>query len=159
MRAEGVCTGSADLREDRAEIGLRVEAGAQDGQGAGEHAAVGGSGQIQVGIGHGADAFRIAHANLARGGVQAENRLAAAVAGEAGELDLAAAGLAAEALDGGAILGEDHRAVGVRNPVGHVHNVERRLLELQAAVDLRIAQRAAHGGLRGHAAGGDEVAC
>ena len=48
--------------------------------------------------------------------------------------------------------------LGLRNPVGHIHDVERRLLELQAAVDLRIAQRAAHGGVGDHAAGGDEVA-
>ena len=88
----------------RAEVGLQIDAGAQNGDGAGEHAAVRGPGEIEAGVGHRAHAFGIAHADLAARGMQPENHLAAAVAGEPGELDLAAAGLAGEALDGGAIL-------------------------------------------------------
>ena len=66
-----------------------------------------GAGEIQVGVGHRADAFGIAHAHLlARWRAGERQWAAAAVCGEAGELDLAAAGFAAEALDGGAVAAE-----------------------------------------------------
>ena len=104
LARRGRLHGLGGFRQDRAEVGLQIDAGAQDGDGAGEHAAVGGAGEIQVGIGHRADALRISHADLVALACRRNTVCAAAVAGEAGEIDLAAAGLAAEVLDGGAIV-------------------------------------------------------
>ena len=84
--------------------------------------------------------------------MQAENQLSAAIAGEAREIDFAAAGLAAQALNGGAILREDHGAGGLRNSIRHIHDIERRLLESHAAVNLRVGEGPAHRGVSHHSA-------
>ena len=95
------------LHQQRAEIRLRIEAGAQHRDGAGENAGGSGPSETQVRVGHRADALRIAHTHLMRGGVQAKyGGPVGTVSRETAELDLAAAGLAGETLDGGAVAAE-----------------------------------------------------
>src|ERR1035438_3509198 len=147
------------LRQQRAEIRLWIKAGTQHGDGAGENAAGGGAAETQVRVGHRADAFRIAHAHLVRGGVEAKHGgPIAAVSGETAELDFAAAGFAGEALDGSAVAVEQQDAVRVRDAVGDVADVERRTGEFHAAGDLWRGQSPAHAGVRFQHAGGGEAA-
>ena len=151
VRADGVRTGSADFAssELKSDSGLKpvrrtvmVPASMLRSER---------PGQIQAGVGDGADTFGIAHAHLRGLRVQPENDRTAAVAGEAGDLDLAAAGFAAQALDGGAVAGEQDHAVGLRDAVGETGDIHGRVVDLHAAVDLGRVERPAHGGIGGDA--------
>src|ERR1019366_1087443 len=150
--------GLGGFRQQRADIGFRIEAGAADGDGSREHAAIRRPGQIQAGVRDGADTFGITHAHLHGLRVQPENDRTAAVAGEARDLDLAAAGLTAQVLDGGAVAGEQDHAVGLGEAVGETGDIHRRVVDLHAPVDLGRVERPAHGGVGGDGAGSVEVA-
>ena len=90
-------------------------------------------------------------------GGDAELHLGTAVGDEAGERDLAAAGLAGEVLDDRLRAVERDGPVGVGEAVGHVQHVERGVLQLQAAVDDGLVGGAGDGGVQGDAAGGEDV--
>ena len=124
---------------------------------AGKHAAVAGAGKVQLGVGDRADALGIAHAHLVDAGVQAENQRAVAVAAKPERAILPPPVSPVKFWMVARSLVNMHHSVRVGNAVGHIHDVKCRVLELHAAVDLRIAQGTAHGGLGGHVAGGDEV--
>src|SRR5208283_5416530 len=69
----------------------------------------------------------------------------------------AAAGFAAQALDGGAVAGEQDHAAGLRNAVGEIGDIHRRVVNLHAPVDLGRVKSPAHGGVGGERAGSVEV--
>ena len=68
MRAEGVRTGSADLARMELKSDCRLKPVRRMVTVPESMLLIGGAGEIEVGVGHRADAFRIAHANLARRG-------------------------------------------------------------------------------------------
>src|SRR5262249_13509684 len=111
----------------------------------------------EAGVGHRADSLRVADAHLLHVGVQPKNGVAAAVSGEAGELDLAATGFSREALDGGphgvAFIAEDDDAAGFGDAVGNGGDAEVGVLKLDAAVELRGIEGTAYRGVGDEGAG------
>src|SRR5436189_70073 len=90
--------------------------------------------------------------------VKPEKRRTGVIQDKARELEFSATGRALEALDGGAVIGEEDYALSVRNAVRNIHHAERRVLKFHAAAELRRAPWAAHRGIGGDRAGGDQVA-
>ena len=81
----------------------------------------------------------------------------AAVSDSARQGDFAAAGLAGQVLDHGFRAIEVDRAIGVRESVGQAHQMERRVLQLQAAVDRGLRSAAGDRGVQRDRAGRNDI--
>ena len=136
------------------EIGADGEAG--DEHVAGEQEVVLDALQLKLGVGQGADALRVADADFLAGGGQVG--VEAVLVGEiAAEAELAAAAHGGERLDFEAVLVEFERSVQLAEAVGHVFKGERGVLEVDAALEAGIQQRAVGLELEGGVAAGGQV--
>ena len=104
------------------------------------------------------DVLRRSDADVVGIGGDAELHLGAAVGDEAGERDFAAAGFAGHVLDDRLRAVERDGPVGVREAVRDIQHIERRVLQLQAAVDDGLVGGAGDRGVQGDAAGREDVA-
>ena len=143
--------------QEAAHVGMRVERHVHDGDRAGKQAARGGAGQGQPGSGLGGDGGRIGDADSIGIGLYAELHLRTAVGDKAGKREFSSAGFAGEILNHRLCAVEAHQAVRIGDSVGEIDHVERRILQLEPAVDHRLCGAAGDGGVEQHTAGGEDV--
>ena len=93
---------------------------------------------VETGVGFGGDRLGIVDVHMVRRSLHAKLSFRSAVADKTRQGDFASAGLARQVLDHGFRAVKMYGAVGVREAIRQARKMERRVLQLQPAVDYRL---------------------